>query len=422
MSPRVTKTNVATWRRRPQQIAAVLRRDGVRVLAGKLLGRTATSLLSGAQPFDIPLPVADVLAPPVPETLRPETLDGIDRPLVINVVASTPDEQSGGIGTLMRCISLLEGRGHDCRVYIHYTGERRDLERHREIARQRFPHVQARFDDAAAGMRPADVIMATAWPTAYVVRAAASAGARFYFVQDFEPSFYAMGSEAVLAEDTYRFGFHGITAGRWLAGKLPREYGMSCDSFDLGVDLGTYQLDPDAERDGVVFYARPDTARRGFELGMVALELFAQRHPRVPIHLIGQDVHWHRPSFDYISHGHTTPAELAAIYNRSVAGLVLSLTNLSLLPAELLAAGCIPVMNDAECTRASFDNPYTKWSDSDPRLLADALCEVVEAPERAETAAKAASSVGPLSWDLVADQLEAGLHRGLRRAVASATR
>src|SRR5262249_5141909 len=75
---------------------------------------------------------------------------------------------------------------------------------------------------------------------------------------------------------------------------------------------------------------------------------------------------------------------------------------------------------DAECTRASFDNPYTKWSDSDPRLLADALCEVVEAPERAETAAKAASSVGPLSWDLVADQLEAGLRRGLRLAVASA--
>ena len=38
-------------------------------------------------------------------------------------------------------------------------------------------------------------------------------GARFYLVQDFEPSFYAAGSEALMAEATYRFGFHGVTAG-----------------------------------------------------------------------------------------------------------------------------------------------------------------------------------------------------------------
>lgn len=34
-----------------------------------------------------------------------------------------------------------------------------------------------------------------------------------YFVQDFEPLFYGMGSKAVLAENTYRFGFTVLQLG-----------------------------------------------------------------------------------------------------------------------------------------------------------------------------------------------------------------
>ena len=59
-----------------------------------------------------------------------------------------------------------------------------------------------------------------------------------YFVQDFEPSFFAPGSEWGFAEDTYRFGFHGITAGHWLADKLRNDYGMPTDPILLGPCTG----------------------------------------------------------------------------------------------------------------------------------------------------------------------------------------
>ena len=60
-------------------------------------------------------------------------------------------------------------------------------------------------------------------------------------------AFYPAGSEALLAEATYRFGFHGITAGRWLADRLRRDYGMQADHFDFGRDL-SYELDSTVDR------------------------------------------------------------------------------------------------------------------------------------------------------------------------------
>ena len=403
--------------RRPRQLAEVVRRDGLRVVTGTALSRGGQRLLSGAQPFDLDVRTDHILAPTVPELAAP--VRGADEPLTINWVTNPPSEGSGGMGTLMRSIGLLEARGHTCRIYVMYQGARRDLDRDTAACRQRFPLVRAVIADVARGMEPADAVFATAWPTAYVVRASATPGRRFYFVQDFEPMFYPTSSNSVLAEETYRFGFHGVTAGPWLAGKLEREYGMSSDSFDLGVDLDCYRFDDLTRRDGIVFYARPDTARRGFELGMLALELFARENPAIDIHLIGQDIRWHRPTFRYVNHGTLSPPELAAVYNRCSAGLVLSLTNLSLLPAELLASGCVPVMNDGENTRASFDNPYARFVPPNPEGLARSLTEIVRDPDPAASRAGGAASVGPRSWDLVGDQLEQGIRRGLRLAAMS---
>jgi hypothetical protein len=420
----------ATVRRYGTALAAarrVIGRDGLRVTTGRLLERAAAPMVAGRRPFAAEVRPEHLVPPPAPpvpyRALQPD-----DR-LVLHWVTNPPDERSGGITTLMRAVAMLEARGHECRISILYLGEHRPLDRHREVLRERFPAVRAVAEDLrASGLRPADAVVATGWPTAYAVRAVQRVGVPFYFVQDFEPWFYPVGSNATLAEQTYRLGFHGVTAGPWLADLLPREYGMPCDAFDLGVDLDDYRLDPDRSgetardgpardgpaRDGIVFYARPDTARRGFELGMLALEQFSARHPEITIHLVGQRVGRGRAPFPFVDHGHLDARDLAAVYRRCHAGLVLSLTNLSLLPAELLATGCIPVMNDADHTRASFDNPFAVFSGARPDQLADALSRVVEHPLDGASRAVAAASVAGRSWDLVADQIEAAFRSGVR--------
>ena len=404
----VTKARVASQ---------VVRRDGLRLVAGRTLSMGSERLLAGAQPFAVDIRREDLLAPPVPAA--PAIGPADDATLVINFVTNPPSERSGGMTTAMRVVSLLEQRGHDCRIYTRYQGLQRDLEGDRQAVRDRRPPVRAEVHDVADGMRPAHAIFATSWPTAYVVRATPTPGTRFYLVQDYEPMFYPAGSNAALAEETYRFGFHGLTAGPWLVDKLDREHGMASDSFDLGVDLDVYRLEDLDTRPGVVFFARPDTPRRGFELGILALELFAAEHPEIEIQVIGQQLQARGVPFAFTDHGHLPAEELAALYNRCQAGLVLSLTNLSLLPAELLAAGCIPVMNDGENTRASCDNPFARFSRPEPRALAAELGAVVEAADPRALRTAAAASVGSLSWDLVADQIEGGIRRGLRLGAAA---
>jgi glycosyltransferase involved in cell wall biosynthesis len=264
-------------------------------------------------------------------------------------------------------------------------------------------------------MQNAHAVVATDWPSAYAVFNARSTGKRFYFVQDYEPYFYPVGANSVLAENTYRMGFHGITAGAWLADKLSREFGMEADHFPFGCDTARYRRDPATKRDGVALYARTGTPRRAVELGLLALDLFARREPHIELHLFGQTMS--RLPFNFVNHGLVTPTALNAIYNRCRAGLCLSLTNVSLVPHEMLACGCIPIVNDAEHNRMVLDNPHVRYTPPTPHGLADALQATVNAQEFESMSKQAAESVAHISWDDAASAVDRAMRRALNSAM-----
>lgn len=402
--------------RRAGQLRRVLRADGAAVVRARLARRVLRR--AGAGRTELLVRAEDVLAadpanPPPPAPM----VRAADRGLTVNWVMTPPAGGSGGHTTVFRLVSALEAKGHTCRVYLkdRYLG---DMAGHEATLRRHWPAVRAAVADAEAGIAPADAIFATSWNTAYQVAATPGQGKRFYLVQDFEPAFYAVGSESQLAENTYRLGLHGVTAGRWLSTKLRAEFGMACDAFDFGCDTAVYRCDNLGERDGVVFYARPSAPRRAYELGVMALELFARRHPGTPIHLFGERV---GPlPFAATDHGLLSPAELNALYNRCAAALSLSLTNISLIPLELLAAGCIPVVNDADHNRMVVDNPHVHYAPPTPHDLARALSAVVERPGRGALAQAASASVALQGWDQAGDTVERVLLRALRPAGVAA--
>ena len=77
----------------------------------------------------------------------------------------------------------------------------------------------------------------------------------------------------------------------------------------------------------------------------------------------------------------------------------MSLTNMSLLPLELMGSGAIPVVNDGENNRLVSDNPYIKYAASNPVALADALSEIVTHRDPVDYARKAAASAATCDWD-----------------------
>jgi glycosyltransferase involved in cell wall biosynthesis len=393
--------------RRCRQLRDLLASEGVTGISD----RTRRTLAGWVAPKAIVMPVRpkDVLAADLSRPAPPSAVSAPRGALRVNWVCTPPSPGSGGHSTLFRMIRYLEAHGYANRVYFYdvYGGDHRYYE---SIVRgyYRFAGPVSKVED---GMADADAVVATAWPTAYPVFNARCAGRRFYFVQDFEPSFHPVGALSVLAENTYRMGFHGITAGAWLAEKLKADYGMETDHFEFGCDNACYRRMPDSHRRGVVFYARPDTARRGVELGLMAIELFAARRPDIEIHLYGDRMG--RLPFAFHDHGRITPEHLNEIYNCCYAGMSLSLTNVSLVPHEMLAAGCIPIVNDALHNRMVLRNPYVRYVPLNPHALAAELEKVVGTPDFDTLSAAASASVRATTWEDAAAMVDAALRLAL---------
>lgn len=397
---------------RLRQARRLLDSEGVAGISARLRSRAADTL---SPPSDARLPIAreqllraaEIAAAgwtlPEPAPLRP------GQPLTVSWVTVPPSPTSGGHTTLFRMIAEVERAGHTCVVYLD-DRHGWDIEQHRRTVRSCWPAVDADVRDLAQGMEDAHVIMATSWGTAYPVLASPAKGARCYFISDFEPLFYAAGSLAMLAEATYRFGFYGVTSGSWLAQLVRREYGMQAEHFDFACDLETYRLDRSAgaagRRAGVCYYCRPSTPRRAHELAVATLDLFAVGHPDVEIHLYGEPAG--RLPFRATQHGFLNPTQLGALYNRCVAGLTLSATNVSLVPHEMLGCGCIPVVNDAQHNRIVLDNDHVAYAPATPFELANALGALVDRPasERAEAANVAAASVSSTTWQQAGAEVE----------------
>lgn len=368
--------------------------DGAASLARRLIRRAY--IRSNASVVDFPLLPEDIasssnLSLPTPLQGRRDQSS-----LSVGWIMVPPVGRSGGHTTIFRMVEALTDAGHKPALFLYdrYHGS---LRRHEREIRFNWSNITCEVNDAREGLPPMDVYIATSWQTAHVLaRRSDFPTRRLYFVQDFEPWFYPRGTESALAEDTYRFGFHPVTVGSVLARILSDEYGVSATVAPFGCDTDVYRLIPSrSERDGVVFYAKPDAPRRGFMLGTLALEEFHRRHPSVPIHLVGHNA---SVPFPAIKHGPLAPRQLAELYNACFAGLALSFTNLSLVPDELLACGVVPVLNDDRYARAELTNPFVRWSQPTPTALADQLSEVALVSDRRGQALRASKSVVGGSW------------------------
>ncbi len=205
------------------------------------------------------------------------------------------------------------------------------------------------------------IAFATSWQSAYYVNAFGNCMRKAYFVQDFEPYFYPLGSNYAFAENTYKFGFDGVTAGSWLSNKLFNKYGMNCIDFSFSYENDLYYKKEKEDNIKRVFlYARPPTDRRGFELGILSLNELYKKNNNIEIILAGWDVSEYEIPFKYKSLGVVDIKDLNNIYSQCTVALVLSFTNLSLLPLELLASGCSVVINEGE---------NNLWIDADKKLM-----------------------------------------------------
>jgi glycosyltransferase involved in cell wall biosynthesis len=360
-----------------------------------------------------------------PVALEPAgSAGGADARLRVGVVVPQFRRGSGGHSTIANLLRGLEARGHACSVWVLDDEGRHASESEAEVAalwREFFGPLDGDVRLGLGAWAGADVALATGWQTVPSVLRLPGTGARAYLVQDHEPEFYATSAEREWAAWTYGQGLHCIAASPWLAGLLRERYGASASAFDLGVDHEHYRPHPTHRRDDLVlFYARAVTARRAVPLGVLALAELHRRRPSVEIALFGEPRELQTP-FPHRHLGVLEPDRLAHAYASAAVGMVLSMTNPSLIPQEMLACGlpCVDLASDSMVATYGHDGPVT-LAPFDPLALCDAIEALLDdLVLRAERSRAGTAWVAARTWDAAAGQVEAGLRAAVGLAASA---
>jgi O-antigen biosynthesis protein len=348
----------------------------------------------------------------------------VEGPLHVATVIPSFRRGSGGHATIVRLLRGLRERGHTVSVWLE-DNEGRHAAESGSLTRRSFneffgDELELHLDlDDWAG---ADVVLATGWQTVPRALLLENAVARAYLVQDHEPEFYGTSSEAIWAAETYRQGLHCIAASRWLAELLRSRYGASVSHFDLAVDHDAYRP-PAARRSNgerVVFYARAVTPRRAVPLGLLALDSLSRRRPGVEIVLFGEPAPLAAP-FAHRELGILPARDLAELYSQATVGIVLSLTNPSLINLEMMACGlpCVELASESMLATFGADGPL-ELAGADPRALCRAIEGLLDDDARRDRARAAGIELtSARTWAQGAEQVEQGLRVALRKATGS---
>ena len=334
-----------------------------------------------------------------------------------------PIPGSGGFTNIVRTINHLADLGHKINVYVIPSNElitSSDLEV-REYVESHFTDLQAAlFKWNSGDLIGSDAVILTHWTTAYRLRKTTHTTKVFYFVQDWEPFFCPMGTDYLRAEHTYKMGFSCITLGQWLTDSLRDWYDADADFFDLAVDHDMYfpRPAPENERPRICFYARPSTPRRLFSLGSEALALIHAMRPDVEIILYGaedQDLPQATMAFPYTNRGILSEPELAELFSACDVGVVLSSTNCSLVPLEMMACGCAVVDLNRDTVRGVLTHEHNALlAEPTPEAIADAVLRLVnDGPLRRRLIDNGFAHCQKLSWQASARRIEEILYQKL---------
>ena len=382
---------------------------------GRLRGALAAGRGGPAAP-SVPAGLLE-LARTGPAPLRGAPVDP-DATLRIAAIVPSFRRGSGGHATIVSLLEELRRRGHAVSVWLE-DNEGRHARESPELTRRNFAEffaadgLQLQTDRGA--WRGAEIVLATGWQTVPRALLLPDVAARAYLVQDHEPDFYGASAESLWAGWTYRQGLRCIAASPWLAELLRTRYGAAASHFDLAVDHSVYAPGRASRRgDLVVFYARAVTPRRAVPLGLLALGELARRRPELQIALYGEAGAL-QVDFAHRQLGVLDPQGLANLYRQARVGMVLSLTNPSLIGLEMMACGlpCVELASEPMLASFGAEGPL-ELAGPDPLELCGAIERLLDDEDRRERAVEGGLRLmAQRTWERASGQVEGALRAAI---------
>jgi hypothetical protein len=334
---------------------------------------------------------------------------------------------SGGLTSVLRLGTWLARFGHEV-TYVSYDARRRAKLEARAGAN--LPDWQGRVLTwkAFLAQRPCfDVGVATRWDSCYhLLQHQAAFGRKAYFIQDYEPYFFARGDLQLMAERTYGMGLHHLSLGGWNLARVEAHQGIRGGHVvDFPVELRQFPLVRRPPRHAgplrLAVYVKSEAKRAPSLLSLmlqVAADGFRARGIPTEIKIFGmEDAGVRFPVGENC--GRLRAAAIKALYGWADFGVVASLTNISLVNFEMLACG-LPVIDlRGGSAPYFFDDSEMLFATPGPGGLDDLLrAWWGREEELAAMVGRAQDKIRDRqwTWERTARQFEAALQRPLQEA------
>lgn len=339
----------------------------------------------------------------------------------IGVVIPHLEPFGGGVTSIFRMGSGLSRRGFSVTYVTYGSQNENELEKNaRQILRDFSGKVSSWENGKDLDF---DIVIACDFMSVYY--AAKLKGYKCVFVNDYEPLFYEAGDMYLLAEETYRKGFHLITLGTWCKDMIHKFI-----SADLPIDSVAFPYEPkeywDIKRDYSA-YARKDTYRmcvyirqtpRRLPLFCQSIAgelkaLFEKDGKHLEVYYYGEEKRYHYLNGKCL--GKLSKKELNELYASCDFGMVASFTNISLVPYEMMATGLPIIEFKAGSFEHFFDADDAFLYDLDTEKLYEQIRSAIASPAVLEARnERVQEKLRNLHWDQTIDQFAAIL-KGLAK-------
>lgn len=283
---------------------------------------------------------------------------------------------SGGHRKIFTVCQALERAGYTVKLYFYSIRSGKVIARD---IKKYFGGLGAEIASFTGQVDAHKAVICTQWKSAYDARLLRFSGRIIYFIQDFEPMFYAVGSDFLRAMTTYGMNFQMICYGKWVAAKLADELRAKAAAIPFTLDHATYKKPAlEGHRDiDILVFARPSQDRRCLDLIVEGLIALKQRCPDAQIAFFGED-EYPDFGFEFTKLGsYSDLAELADLYRRTKVGICYSPTNPSQLGYEMLACGACLIDVRVKFSELNFGGEdFVRYCDGTPEDMRDA-CEAL---------------------------------------------
>lgn len=295
-----------------------------------------------------------------------------------------PIQGSGGVRTILTNANYLQIHNYDCTLFVDTKADGEFVDSVaviKEIIEKNFGKTFCKIKLGWEIKEEFDLIFATYWETAKVVRNLSSKAKKAYFIQDFEAYFNPMGDGYILAENSYKYGLIPITIGKWLSHVMKENYTTNSFYFDFCANTEIYRnYMLEREEFSVCLIYQPEKPRRCPVIGIETLGILKYLVPEAKIYLYGSNIEgniW----FEHENLEIITERQCAELYNKCSVGLCLSSSNPSRIPFEMLASGLPVVEMYRQNNLFDMPNEGVLLAEDTPESLALAIKFLFEQPE-----------------------------------------